>query len=103
MVCLSLLPTQLYNNDAFHRRGRYFENPKVLSLNRSRPVAMLRNYCAPLRIRATIRAMAKRKNPAAVSLGRRGGKATARSLTPAQRSKMARNAARARWGKKAKG
>jgi hypothetical protein len=53
-----------------------------------------------LRIGATILLMAKKKNPAAVALVRKGGKATARSLTPAQRSKMARNAATVRWGKK---
>lgn len=42
------------------------------------------------------------KNPAAVALGRlggkKGGKARAAKLTPEQRSEIARNAARARWG-----
>lgn len=42
--------------------------------------------------------MAKRKDPAAVALGRKGGKATARRLTPEQRTEAARKAARARWG-----
>jgi hypothetical protein len=41
------------------------------------------------------------KNPAAVELGRRGGqkggKARSESLTPGQRSKIARKAAQARW------
>lgn len=41
------------------------------------------------------------KNPAAVALGRKGGlkggKARAQSLTPEQRSAIARKAARARW------
>ncbi|MFL6163846.1 MAG: hypothetical protein ACJ74U_16705 [Jatrophihabitantaceae bacterium] len=41
------------------------------------------------------------KDPAAVSLGRRGGlkggKARAAKLTPEQRSEIARNAARTRW------
>jgi hypothetical protein len=45
----------------------------------------------------------KRKNPAAVALGRKGGKkggpARAAKLTPEQRSESARNAVRARWGK----
>lgn len=45
--------------------------------------------------------MAKAKNPAAVALGRRGGKQTAKNLTPAQRSEAARKAVKARW-KKAK-
>jgi hypothetical protein len=45
--------------------------------------------------------MAK-KNPAAVALGRRGGKATAKNLTAEQRSESARNAAAARWAKKRK-
>jgi hypothetical protein len=44
------------------------------------------------------------KDPAAVSLGRRGGlkggKARASKLTPEQRAEIARKAAAARWGKK---
>jgi hypothetical protein len=40
------------------------------------------------------------KNPAAVALGRRGGKATARKMTAEQRQESARKAAQARWAKK---
>jgi len=44
----------------------------------------------------------RQKNPAAVTLGRlgglKGGKARAEKLTPKERSKVARRAARARWG-----
>jgi hypothetical protein len=44
------------------------------------------------------------KNPAAVELGRagglKGGPARAAKMTAKQRSTAARNAARARWGKK---
>ena len=43
------------------------------------------------------------KNPAAVELGRlggkKGGKARAASLTPEERSEAARKAAKARWAK----
>lgn len=39
------------------------------------------------------------KNPAAVALGRRGGKARVRNQTPEQRTQSARNAAEARWAK----
>ncbi len=43
------------------------------------------------------------KNPAAVSLGRlgglKGGKARAASLTPAERSAIAKKAAQSRWKK----
>ena len=46
---------------------------------------------------------AKQKNPAAVALGRRGGKkggpARAAKLTPRQRSESARKAVQARWAK----
>jgi hypothetical protein len=46
---------------------------------------------------------AREKNPAAVALSAlgasKGGKARAASLTPKQRSKIARKAAKARWGK----
>jgi len=46
----------------------------------------------------------KRKNPAAVALGRKGGKkggaARAASMTPEQRAESARKAANARWEQK---
>lgn len=49
-----------------------------------------------------IRDPADGKDPAAVALGRKGGlkggKARAASLTPDQRSEIARKAAEARWG-----
>jgi hypothetical protein len=41
----------------------------------------------------------KRKDPAAVSLGRRGGARSRINLTPEQRSELGRRAAVARWGK----
>jgi hypothetical protein len=45
----------------------------------------------------------KGKNPAAVELGRlggkKGGKARAAKLTPDQRSELAKRAAEARWGR----
>jgi hypothetical protein len=50
--------------------------------------------------------MAKRKNPAAVALGRKGGKkggpARAAGMTPEERSESARKAVLARWAKKKK-
>jgi len=46
----------------------------------------------------------KRKNPAAVALGklggRKGGKARMKQLTPAQRRELATKAATARWAKR---
>lgn len=39
------------------------------------------------------------KNPAAVALGRKGGKATAENRTAEQRSAAARKAVEARWAK----
>lgn len=45
----------------------------------------------------------RKKDPAAVSLGRRGGlkggKARAESLSPERRAEIARKAAASRWGK----
>ena len=38
------------------------------------------------------------KNKAAVELGRKGGLARAKSISKTQRAKIARNAAKARWG-----
>jgi len=46
--------------------------------------------------------MAKRKNPMAVALGKRGGKARLTKITPARRSEIASLAAVARWGKTGK-
>jgi general stress protein YciG len=43
-----------------------------------------------------------RKNPAAVSLGRKGGKATAKNRTPEERAEAARKAVEARWAKQKK-
>ena len=40
------------------------------------------------------------KNRAAVELGRKGGAARARKLSAEQRKKIAKKAARARWGSK---
>lgn len=41
------------------------------------------------------------KNPAAKSLGRKGGKARAESMTPERRAEIARKAAEKRWNKQA--
>jgi len=46
--------------------------------------------------------MAKKKDPAAVALGRKGGKKRAARLSKEERSQSAREAAAARWGKKGK-
>jgi hypothetical protein len=43
--------------------------------------------------------MAKRKNPAAVALGKRGAKARMKKLTPEKRSEVAKKAVAARWAK----
>jgi hypothetical protein len=42
----------------------------------------------------------KRKNPAAVELGRKGGQARMKKMTAEERSKVASQAAKARWDKK---
>ena len=41
----------------------------------------------------------KRKNPEAVKLGRRGGKARLKTMTAEQRREIARKGAQARWDK----
>jgi hypothetical protein len=45
--------------------------------------------------------MAKKKDPAAVALGRKGGKNSRANLEPSHRTELAKRAATARW-KKAK-
>jgi hypothetical protein len=44
----------------------------------------------------------RRKNPAAVQLGRKGGNKRAQTLTAEQRQESARKAALARWAKEKK-
>jgi hypothetical protein len=44
----------------------------------------------------------RKKDPAAVALGRKGGKATARNRTAEQRREAARRAIAARWKKEQK-
>jgi len=39
----------------------------------------------------------KKKNPAAVTLGRKGGKRSRVNLTPEERTRLAQKAAAARW------
>jgi hypothetical protein len=39
------------------------------------------------------------KDPAAAALGRKGGAARAKTMSPAQRAEIARKAAKSRWGK----
>jgi hypothetical protein len=39
------------------------------------------------------------KDPAAVSMGKRGGKARAQAMTPERRAEIAKRAAEKRWGK----
>jgi hypothetical protein len=50
-----------------------------------------------------MKAMAKKKNPAAVALGRLGGLKSAKGrmekINPEERKEIARNAARTRWAK----
>jgi len=41
----------------------------------------------------------KEKDPNAVALGRKGGKARLQKMTPEQRSELARKAVSARWAK----
>jgi hypothetical protein len=41
----------------------------------------------------------KRKDPAAVALGRKGGRARMKKMTAEQRTKLAQQAASARWNK----
>ncbi len=43
--------------------------------------------------------MARKKNPAAVALGKKSVAARMKNLTPEERSEIARNAARSRWKK----
>lgn len=47
-----------------------------------------------------IHSLMKRKNPAAVALGRKGGRTRMKNMTAEERTKLARQAASARWDKK---
>jgi hypothetical protein len=47
-----------------------------------------------------IHRLMKRKNPAAVALGRKGGRTRMKNMTSEERINLARQAANARWEKK---
>lgn len=49
---------------------------------------------------AILSAMAKKKNPAAVSLGRKGGKSRWARVSKAERTEIARKVIAARWAKR---
>lgn len=49
-----------------------------------------------------IAAMTRKKNPAAVALGKRSAAGRMRKMSPEQRKAVAKKAARARWAKKGK-
>ncbi len=55
-------------------------------------------------VELTTKQPTKKKNPAAVALGRlgglKGGKARAKKLSPEKRKEIAKKAAQARWAKK---
>ncbi len=61
------------------------------------------NVIASSIVKQTIGRTVKKKNPAAVALGRlgglKGGNARAEKLTPKQRKEIAQKAAKARWSK----
>jgi hypothetical protein len=65
----------------------------------SKETPRYRLLTAPGRRRDTHICMARRKNPEAVRLGRRGAKARMKKLTPEKRREVARTAAAARWKK----
>lgn len=48
----------------------------------------------------SIPGMKKKKNPSAVALGKLGGAARSKALTPARRREIARQAVAARWARK---
>jgi hypothetical protein len=65
----------------------------------SRPVYGLRSAKNNAKQTYDTKSSMASKNRAAVELGRRGGKARARKLTPEQRTEAARKAVAARWAK----
>ena len=60
---------------------------------------MSRTFLTNANVALSIMLMAKKKNPAAVALGRKGGKARKKALTQEQLSDAARKAVQARWAK----
>jgi hypothetical protein len=55
--------------------------------------------CQPLGIVHNDPMRKRKKNPAAVSLGKKGGRARTRQMTAAERTELASKAAKARWAK----
>jgi hypothetical protein len=77
------------------------------SIKKIPPVFILVSLtCIPLCIKTRtlggINGAMSRKDPMAVALGSRGGKATAKKMTPEERREKMRRAAQARWAKEKK-
>ena len=70
----------------------------------AKPLQHVKENCYTASASLECCAMAKKKNPAAVALGKLGGKKSAKGrmekMTPEQRKLVAQNAAKARWSKK---
>ena len=63
----------------------------------NRPADVIGNAVHVMRI-ATGEITETASKSAAAEMGAKGGKARAKALTPAQRAKIAKNAAKKRWG-----
>jgi hypothetical protein len=70
------------------------------------PLEHVKRIAIPLEHCLECWSMSKKKNPAAVALGRLGGRKSAQGrmekISPEQRKEIARNAAKARWTKEGK-
>jgi hypothetical protein len=80
---------------------KFFQRYALSMPKRSRKPADLNRLAASIVDEATMETKGDEKDPAAVALGRKGGKkggkARAAKLTPEQRSEAAKKAADARW------
>ena len=87
-------------NTGHSEAQRIYKPPSSYMLNR---LSMSRRLLYRLSILYNAGAVAKKKNPAAVALGRLGGRKSAearmKKISPEQRKQIARNAAKARWDK----
>jgi hypothetical protein len=72
----------------------------------AKPLEHVKEIARPLQHCLECWSMAKKKNPAAVALGRLGGKKSAQGrmekISPEERKEIARNAAKVRWAKEGK-
>jgi hypothetical protein len=78
---------------------KYFKRPRDINQRAASTVAIATGQFIEVSDKQSSEPSLEEQHTAAVMLGRKGGQARAKKLTPKQKLKIARKAAKARWNK----